>query len=204
MPRRAQNAHTTEAPLFTDPLIRGMHRNWERDAVAARGRRGRPPRLRPAPHDPHRRTRHSLTRFPCTSSPHGPPFTDRKPHLVTAWTPAEQEILTGSEALTLFAGDHDQTSVEVGMVLVDGELYVRAYRRTGSRWYQAAGHHGHGRIHVGTVTRDVLLSAVTGDELTAAIDAAYHAKYGGVGSIATTPAARPATIRISPAQAEAG
>jgi hypothetical protein len=80
-------------------------------------------------------------------------------------------------------------------------MYVRAYRGTGSRWYRAAHELGHGRIRVRDIRRDVALVAVADDGLADAIDAAYHAKYGAVGSIATSAAARSATIRISAALA---
>jgi hypothetical protein len=118
---------------------------------------------------------------------------------VTTWTPAEQAIFASAESLTLSAGEHEEPCVEVGMVLVDGELYVRAYRGTGSRWYRAAHELGHGRIRVGDIDRDVDLLAVADGNLADAIDAAYHAKYGSIGSIATTVAARSATIRVAAA-----
>ncbi|MFG1711027.1 DUF2255 family protein [Nonomuraea sp. M3C6] len=121
---------------------------------------------------------------------------------MTTWTSAEQQILTssGSLTLTLTAGDRDQPSVEVGMVLVNGQLYVRAYQGARSHWYQAAKHHGHGHVHLGALTRDVLLRTAIGYEPADAIDTAYHTKYGGRGSITTTPTARSATIHISPTQ----
>jgi hypothetical protein len=47
---------------------------------------------------------------------------------VTAWTPGELAVLTDSGSLSLSAGDDGQPGVETGMVVVGGELYVRAYR----------------------------------------------------------------------------
>lgn len=133
---------------------------------------------------------------------------------MTTWTPEELALLAGTESLVLTAGDDGQDGrdgedggdgddrVEIGMVLVHGELYVRAHRGTPSRWYQAARKHGHGRIRVGDVTRDVLLETLetcdTG--LAAEIDAAYRNKYGPMAdTFVTSPAARAATIRIIPA-----
>ncbi|MBE1498660.1 hypothetical protein H4696_005760 [Amycolatopsis lexingtonensis] len=69
----------------------------------------------------------------------------------------------------------------------------------GSRWYQAAREHGHGRIRLGNVTRDVALETPV-DEPAAEIDAAYRRMYGqAAGSLVASPAAHAATVRIVPA-----
>ncbi|MFF4902735.1 DUF2255 family protein [Streptomyces sp. NPDC001068] len=117
---------------------------------------------------------------------------------MTAWTPREQTLLTDTYALVLTAGDTPGSGVEIGMVVVDGDLYVRAYRGVRSRWYRAAQDHGHGRIEVAGVTREVLLR--TRDlTLTPAIDNAFRAKYGALADALTaSPQARAATIRIEP------
>ncbi|MFJ9153507.1 DUF2255 family protein [Streptomyces sp. NPDC102270] len=90
------------------------------------------------------------------------------------------------------------------MVLVGGELYVRAYRGVRSSWYQAAHKHSHGQIRVGAVTRDVLLE--TRDTRPASeIDAAYRNKYGqAAGALAASRRAHAATIRIDPATSSNG
>ncbi|KMS92645.1 MULTISPECIES: DUF2255 family protein [Streptomyces] len=118
---------------------------------------------------------------------------------MTAWTPEDQTLLSETYALTLVAGDGAHDGVEIGMVVVDGELYVRAYRGVGSRWYRAARDLGHGRIQVAGVTRDVLLQ--TRDlELSPGLDAAFRAKYGPLAdALVRSPQARAATIRIDPA-----
>ncbi|MEV6740330.1 DUF2255 family protein [Streptomyces sp. NPDC051104] len=118
---------------------------------------------------------------------------------MTTWTPEDLALLTASESLVLTAGDDGHPGVEIGMVLVRGELYVRAYRGVRSRWYQAAQKHSHGQIRVGAVTRDVLLE--TRDTRPAyEIDAAYRNKYGqAAGALVASPAAHAATIRIDPA-----
>ncbi|MFE7392750.1 DUF2255 family protein [Streptomyces sp. NPDC057582] len=123
---------------------------------------------------------------------------------MTTWTPEELALLTGSESLVLTAGDDGHPGVEIGMVLVRGELYVRAYRGGRSRWYQAAQKHSHGQIRVGTVTRDVLLET-RGTRPASEIDAAYRNKYGqAAGPLAASPAAHTATIRIDPAPSSNG
>ncbi|MEU3254326.1 DUF2255 family protein [Streptomyces sp. NPDC006997] len=117
---------------------------------------------------------------------------------MTPWTPDDLALLTGARTLLLTAGDDGHPGVEVGMVLLGGELYVRAHRGIRSRWYQAARDHGHGRVRVGAVTRDVLLT--TGDGGPAhEIDAAYRSKYGRTAdAFVTGPVARAATVRIRP------
>ncbi|MFF5499875.1 DUF2255 family protein [Streptomyces aquilus] len=118
---------------------------------------------------------------------------------MTAWTPEERSVFSETYSLVLTAGDTDRPGVEIGMAVVDGELYVRAYRGVRSRWYRAAREHGHGTIRVGAVSRDVLLA--TGDlHLPAGLDAAFRAKYGEVAdALVANPRARAATIRIDPA-----
>jgi hypothetical protein len=118
---------------------------------------------------------------------------------MTTWTPEDLALLTGAESLVLTAGDDDHPGVEIGMVLVGGELYVRAYRGVRSSWYQAAHKHSHGQIRVGAVARDVLLE--TRDTRPASeIDAAYRNKYGqAAGALAARAEAHAATIRIDPA-----
>ncbi|WP_020139630.1 DUF2255 family protein [Streptomyces sp. 351MFTsu5.1] len=120
---------------------------------------------------------------------------------MTAWTPADRTLLTDTYSLVLTVRDCSQPGVEVGMVVVDGALYVRAYRGVRSRWYRAAQQHGHGTIRLGTVHRDVLLTT-GGLEPSATLDAAFRAKYGPVAeALVASPEARAATVRIDPASA---
>ncbi|MEW2623301.1 DUF2255 family protein [Streptomyces sp. NPDC048106] len=123
---------------------------------------------------------------------------------MTTWTPEDLALLTGSGSLVLTAGDDAHPGVEIGMVLMGGELYVRAYRGVRSVWYQAAQRHSHGQIRVGAVTYDVLLE--TRDIRPASeIDAAYRNKYGqATGALAASLAAHAATIRIDPAPSSTG
>ncbi|MFB7507730.1 MULTISPECIES: DUF2255 family protein [Streptomyces] len=117
---------------------------------------------------------------------------------MNTWTPQERTLFTETYSLVLTAGDGERPGVEIGMVLVNGELYVRAYRGVGSRWYRAAREHGHGRIRLGSVTRDVLLTT-HGLELPAGLDTAFRDKYGPVAdALVASPHARAATIRIDP------
>ncbi|SNX88330.1 hypothetical protein SAMN06272735_8769 [Streptomyces sp. TLI_55] len=117
---------------------------------------------------------------------------------MTAWKPEDQSLFSEAYSLFLTAGDSDRPGVEIGMVVVDGELYVRAYRGVRSRWYQAARTHGHGTIQVGDVSHAVVLT--TEDlEPPIGLDAAFRTKYGPIAdALVAGPEARAATIRIDP------
>jgi hypothetical protein len=116
---------------------------------------------------------------------------------MTGWTPDELTVLADASSLRLTAGDGPGPEVELGMVLVHGELYVRAYRGPESRWFQAARETGRGRIRAGAIARDVLLVPAPGPA--DSIDAAYHAKYGNSSTLVASPQAQAASLRINPA-----
>ncbi|TYB50400.1 DUF2255 family protein [Nonomuraea sp. PA05] len=117
----------------------------------------------------------------------------------SAWTSEDLALLAGAYSLVLTAGDGGGPGVEIGMAVVGGEVYVRAYRGPRSRWYRAAEQHGHGRIEVGGIDREVLLT--TGGPATpAGLDAAFRDKYGEAAeALVASPEARAATVRIDPA-----
>jgi hypothetical protein len=76
-------------------------------------------------------------------------------------------------------------SAEVGMVVVDGQLYVRAYAGHVSGWLQLALAQRRGRIRTGTIDSAVRFSRYEGP--TDTIDEAYLAKYGHHGGLVTHP-----------------
>ncbi|MFD7309618.1 DUF2255 family protein [Promicromonospora sp. NPDC059942] len=125
---------------------------------------------------------------------------------MTTWIAPTPEALRDAPSLHLSAGpagsvDPDAPGapeVEVGMVLADGELYVRAQRGTTSQWYRAAVSHGSGRVRVAGETVAVRFEPA-GPEVAPAVDTAYRSKYGSLASFAVGGAARAATLRISPA-----
>jgi hypothetical protein len=116
---------------------------------------------------------------------------------MTGWTTDELTALADGSSLRLTAGDGPGPEVELGMVLVQGELYVRAYRGPESRWFQSAQETGRGHVRAGAIARDVLLVPAHGPA--DAIDAAYRAKYGNSGTLVASPQALAATLRIDPA-----
>ncbi|MGW7916713.1 DUF2255 family protein [Staphylococcus xylosus] len=88
-------------------------------------------------------------------------------------------------------------------VIVDGELYVRAYNGQNSRWYQSATTQRAGQIQLAGETYDVIFEPVTRTtKLDEVINQAYKAKYGD--SIYYPPMVKEgpvsATVKIFPNQ----
>ena len=86
-------------------------------------------------------------------------------------------------------------------VVVDGNLYVRAYNGQNSRWYQSAMKQQAGRIHAAGMVRDVNFEPVGGD-INHQIDQAYKQKYSKSPYLApmVSDKARLATVKILPKQ----
>lgn len=86
-------------------------------------------------------------------------------------------------------------------VVVDGELYVRAYSGTSGRWYQSAISQKAGQIHAAGMVKDVTFETVEKDDLLQSkIDDAYRDKYSKspyLGSMISE-RAKAATVKISP------
>lgn len=121
---------------------------------------------------------------------------------MTTWAAPTPATLRDAPSLHLSAGPVDPDApaapeVEVGMVLADGELYVRSQRGTTSQWYRAAVSHGSGHIRVAGETVAVRFEPAE-PQVAPAVDAAYRSKYGSFASFAAGRAARAATLRISP------
>jgi hypothetical protein len=120
------------------------------------------------------------------------------------WTPGELDRLTTGYSIHLHAhtDDHDtDDSVEIGVVVVGGSVYVRAFRGPTSRWYQAAENGGAGWIRFGETRWNVAFAAVPASvdpQLADRIDDAYVMKYGGLASGATGDRMREATLRVDP------
>jgi hypothetical protein len=91
------------------------------------------------------------------------------------------------------------TPTWIWSVVVDGELYVRAYNGTSSRWYRAATKQKAGQITAAGQTTDVSFEAAAG-EIDDRIDAAYREKYSSSPYLKPMIAgrARAASVRISP------
>jgi hypothetical protein len=91
------------------------------------------------------------------------------------------------------------TPTWIWSVVVDGDLYVRTYNGTSSRWYQAALRQKAGRITVAGMTKDVGFEPVEGP-INDRIDDAYRAKYKSNPYLRAMigKGARAATVRVMP------
>jgi len=91
------------------------------------------------------------------------------------------------------------TPTWIWSVVVDGDLYVRTYNGTSSRWYQAALRQKAGRITVADMTKDVGFEPVEGP-INDRIDDAYRAKYKSSPYLRAMigKGARAATVRVMP------
>ena len=96
-------------------------------------------------------------------------------------------------------GRTDGTPTWIWSVVVEGDLYVRAYNGTSSRWYQAALRQKAGRITVAGMTKDVGFEPVEGP-INDRIDDAYRAKYKSSPYLRAMigKGARAATVRVMP------
>jgi hypothetical protein len=91
------------------------------------------------------------------------------------------------------------TPTWIWCVQVSGELYVRGYSGTASRWYQAAVKQRAGRISAAGSVIDVTFEPVSG-AINDAIDEAYKAKYATSQYLQPmiSGRARAATVRVVP------
>jgi hypothetical protein len=91
------------------------------------------------------------------------------------------------------------TPTWIWSVVVDGDLYVRAYNGRNSGWYRVAMHQKAGRITAAGITKEVTFEAVDG-AIQDRIDGAYRAKYNDSEYLPPMigATARAATVRITP------
>jgi hypothetical protein len=122
---------------------------------------------------------------------------------MSAWTKERLHEIATTDDLHIAPFREDGTTTGtptwIWSVVVDGNLYVRAYNGTSSRWYQAASKQKAGQITAAGKTDDVTFEQVQG-EVNDQIDAAYRLKYAS--SPYLNPMigdrARAATVRILP------
>jgi hypothetical protein len=127
---------------------------------------------------------------------------------MSTWTKDELKKIAATDDLHIAPlrddGKTYGTPTWIWSVMVDDELYVRAYNGQNSRWYQAAVRQKAGRINAAGMTREVAFEPVDGP-INDRIDDAYRAKYKGnpylPPMIGTR--ARSATVKIAPQTTEA-
>ena len=89
------------------------------------------------------------------------------------------------------------TPTWIWSVVVDNQIYVRAYNGTHSSWYQAAIKQKAGKVEVAGMTKEVQFEPVTGD-INDKIDEAYREKYGDSPYLSPmiSDRAKAATVRV--------
>ena len=89
-------------------------------------------------------------------------------------------------------------------VVVDEDLYVRAYNGQKSRWYQAALRRKAGQITVAGMTKEVAFEPIDG-LINDLIDDAYRAKYSDSPYLSPmiSSRARNATVKVMPRESQA-
>ncbi len=126
-----------------------------------------------------------------------------KEHSLAGWSKEELKKIIGSDDLHISPFREDGrtygTPTWIWSVVVDGDLYVRAYNGKNSRWYQAALRQKAGRITAAGMTKEVSFHPIEGD-INDRIDAAYRAKYKSSPYLQPMieERARSATVKISP------
>jgi len=89
------------------------------------------------------------------------------------------------------------TPTWIWSVMVDGNLYVRAYYGTKSRWYQAALKQKAGKIEAAGMVKDVHFEPVSGN-INEQIDETYRRKYNSSPYLKSmiSERAKAATVRV--------
>lgn len=120
------------------------------------------------------------------------------------WNPGLLNRIAASDDLHIAPLRDDLTTYGtptwVWSVVVDGNLYVRAYNGQNSRWHRSAMNNKKGRMAVADQTIDVAFEPVSGP-INERIDDAYRAKYSTSSYLAPmiSTKARASTIRLTPA-----
>jgi len=122
---------------------------------------------------------------------------------MSQWTPGRFEAIASSDDLYIAPLRDDGvtcgTPTWIWSVVVENNLYVRAYNGTASRWYKAAVKQKAGQITAAGETQAVAFEPVDGP-IDDRIDAAYRAKYSSSPYLKPmiSERARAATVRILP------
>ncbi len=122
---------------------------------------------------------------------------------MSPWSKEDLRKIAGSDDLHISPFREDGltygTPTWIWSVVVDGNLYVRAYNGTNSSWHQAATKQKAGRIVAGGLTKEVAFETVEG-QIDDRIDDAYRAKYQSSPYLKPmiSTRARSATVKIVP------
>ena len=122
---------------------------------------------------------------------------------MSAWAPSTIAAIAASDDLHVAPFRADGTTYGtptwIWSVVVNGELYVRAYNGIASRCYGAAISQRAGRIQAAGQVHDVAFEPAD-PSVNPAVDAAYEAKYAGSPYLPPMVTLKPqaATVRITP------
>jgi hypothetical protein len=122
---------------------------------------------------------------------------------MSTWPKGELRRIAETDDLHIapFRGDEVTygTPTWIWSVVVDEDLYVRAYNGKNSRWYQASLRQKAGRITAAGVAKEVTFDPVDGP-INDRIDEAYRSKYQGSPYLGPMigERARSATVRVVP------
>ncbi len=122
---------------------------------------------------------------------------------MTAWTPQQLEKISSTDDFHISPYRDDGTTpgtpTWIWSVVIDDDVYVRAYNGTASRWHRSAMTQRAGRIRAGGIDAEVAFSPVDG-EINGRIDAAYAEKYAGSPYLPPmiSMRTRAATMRVDP------
>lgn len=123
---------------------------------------------------------------------------------MNAWSDNDLTAIGNAEELHIapqLADGSQDAALPIWAVRVGDDLYVRAYRGTAGRWYRHLMSTGRAAISAGGVEVEATFIA-DDDAPTAAIDAAYRAKYSQYAESIVGPmvqlTAQSATLRLSP------
>ncbi|PZR89297.1 MAG: DUF2255 domain-containing protein [Stutzerimonas stutzeri] len=123
--------------------------------------------------------------------------------VLSNWNPDILERIAASDDLHIAALRDDLSTLGtltwIWSVVVEGDLYVRAYYGQNGRWYKAAMKNKAGRITAAGETLDVLFAPETGT-VNDRIDDAYRKKYAGSPYLGHMigKGSRAATVKILP------
>jgi hypothetical protein len=125
---------------------------------------------------------------------------------MTAWPKDQLKKIAEADDLHIAPFREDGatygTPTWIWSVAVDGDLYVRAYNGTDSRWHKAAMRQKAGRITAAGMTKDVTFEPAHGP-VNDRIDDAYRTKYHASPYLGPMigARARAATVKITPRSA---
>jgi hypothetical protein len=120
-----------------------------------------------------------------------------------AWSKEDLERIAATDDLHIAPFREDGstygTPTWIWSVVVDGNVYVRAYNGRNSGWHRAAMRHKAGKVTAAGITKEVSFEPVEGP-INDRIDDAYRAKYRGSRYLHPMIEAGPrsATVKVTP------